>query len=82
MTKIIIIAVLAVALLGLGFVKVSPLLGATGQTHYQVESFLQGLYGGTSRQFAVSNAGAVTAVGITNSSSMTVGGGTSISKFG
>lgn len=60
MTKNIIIAVLVVALLGLGFVKITPLLGATGQTHYQVESFLRGMTFGTTRQSTLGSDGYLT----------------------
>ncbi len=73
MTKNIFIAVLAVALLGLGllgFVKANNPLGATGQTHYQIESFLRGLTFGTTRQGTLGSDG-----------SLVIGSGTTISKF-
>ncbi len=61
MIKNIIIAVLAVALLGLGFLlhlaAVDQNYGATGQTHYQKESFLQGLFFGTTRQASLASDG-------------------------
>lgn len=83
MTKNIFIAVLAVALLVLGSVHFSggTLLGATGQTHYQVESFLRGLTFGTTRQGTLGSDGSLTVVGMTNSSGTTIGSGTLISKY-
>ena len=73
MTKNIFIAVLAVALLGLGllgFMRANQPLGATGQTHYQIESFLQGITFGTTRQGTLGNDGSVV-----------IGSGTTISKY-
>jgi hypothetical protein len=85
MTKNIIIAVLAVALLGLGYLlhlaAADQSFGATGQTHYQIESFLRGLTFGTTRQGTLASDGSLTVVGITNSSGTSIGSGTVIQKY-
>jgi len=36
-----------------------------GQTHYQAENFIQGLFGGSTGQFKVSNAGKITVASTT-----------------
>lgn len=55
-------------------------LGGSGYTHYQTESFLQGLYSGTNRQLSISNAGLLTTSGgITNSGTLTQSGATTLS---
>ncbi len=63
-TKLFVLGAIVVLALGyLAFVNRPVSLGSgevTGQTHYQKEAFLQGFYGGTSRQFELSNTGTVT----------------------
>lgn len=78
MRKNIIIGVLAVVAIVLGVLLLNvttPYLGSTGTTHYQQESFLQGLFSGTSRQLSISNAGLLTTSGgITNTGTLTNSG--------
>jgi len=78
MTKNIIIAVLAVALLGLGFFSFSnsQLFGATGTAHYQKESFLQGLFFGTTRQANLASDGSA------DLASLAFDSGTAITEHG
>jgi len=63
-----IIIVLVASVIG-GFVsglvgnQSDPIGAPSGPAHYQTESFLQGLAGGTRDQFSVSNTGAITASG-------------------
>lgn len=55
--------------------KVAGLGAASGYSHYQKESFLQGLTAGARDQFSLTNAGVLTTSGAaTLSSTMTVGG--------
>jgi hypothetical protein len=76
MTKKITFAVLAVALLGLAFYRFEPLLGASGETHYQKESFMQGLFFGTTRQANLASDGSLTTSGALNIGALTQGGAT------
>ena len=65
MNKNIIIGVLAAVALVFGvlYFNTANLFGATGPSHYQQESFIQGLYAGTNRQLSISNAGLLTTSG-------------------
>ena len=78
MNKNIVISVLALVAIVLGVLLLNvttPYLGSTGTTHYQKESFLQGLYSGTGRQLSVSNVGLLTTSGgFTNSGTLTQSG--------
>lgn len=59
---IVIVAVIISVLVG-GNNQSAPTGAASGASHYQHESFLQGLSGGTRDQFSVSNVGALTTSG-------------------
>ena len=75
----IIIGILAIAVLTLSVLLFTGLgvgmFGAAtafGPNHYQADVFLQGLYGGTSRQLSISNSGLLTTSGgIINSGTLT-----------
>lgn len=71
-------ALTAIVLLGvLYFVNPGNLLSGTGQTHWQTESFMQGLSAGTSRQLTLSNVGA-----LVTSASVTLNGETTLGNCG
>ena len=83
--KLLGVAVLGAVVALVGFMlvgqPVGQLLGGAGigQNHYQTENFIQGLYAGTSGQFRVTNAGAITTSGAqNNSSTLTVEGATAL----
>ena len=82
------ILVLLVVFAGVHFFSGGQLLGATGPTHFQKESFLQGLSGGTNRQFNVTNSGSVTSrasiftSGLMSAVSWAINGGTTVTEHG
>lgn len=69
------IVALAVVIAGVAVSQRAGLFGASGPTHYQKESFLEGLSVGTGRQLNVSRAGALT-IGSTGSALSVVSKGT------
>lgn len=64
--KNIAIVVLVLALAFLGGAKSGIFGAASGQSHYQMESFLQGVSAGARDQFSVSSAGVLTTSGAVN----------------
>lgn len=54
------IVALAVVIAGVAVANRSGLLGSSGPTHYQKESFLEGLYAGVGRVVEITRTGAVT----------------------
>lgn len=78
---------LALLVAALAYGHSGNLFGASGigPNHYQAENFLQGLYAGTSGQASFNNAGLLTVIGVSNSSSSWIGGTTQnnqVLKFG
>lgn len=70
------IVALALVIAGVAVIQRSGVLGASGATHYQKESFLEGAFFGNSRQVNIDRSGNISTEGdVTVSDDLTVSGG-------